>query len=764
MKKYWIIGYIIALIMIPILCQGVIAETSGTCGDNLTWVLDDDGVLTISGNGSMGGYLIFAPWYDNRTDITQVVLNNGVTSIGRYAFYGCSDLTSVNIPDGVTSIGDDAFQDCNNLTSINIPDGVTSIGDGVFRGCSNLTSISIPDGVTSIGELTFYNCSNLTSINIPDGVNIIGDYAFGGCSSLTSINIPDTVTSIGNSVFWACDAIKYAQLDTIGAKALSKGGYTFRIPETNYSLKYLYAENEITGLEISSVDKDVISFSIPDIVTSIGDDAFQDCNNLTSINIPDGVTSIGDDAFQDCNNLTSINIPDGVASIGDDAFRGCYNLTSINLPDSIISIGNRAFYSCESLTSITIPKEVTSIGPYTFALCSGLTMVSLPKNITKIDNGAFSNCESFKLYIPSAEEVVIHDDAFRYCSPTVYCYEYTPIEAWAISKGFRVFLLDNALPEEFIIIELPSSVSVGLGQQTHLSVTLFPDLAEYEKTWASADPDIATVDENGVVTGISSGTADITLSYGGKQATCQVTVQQHVEDFELEDVWLVAKTSVVGLRYLTDLVPASGVMQLTWTTGNSTYATVDNTGYITAGAVGETTLTVTDAYSGITRTSTIYSCYPVTAIDLELSDASVYAGFPANVTANVTMRTQTCVNHLVTFSTSDETIATIDAQGNITTLQPGTVTITATADSGITASCDLVVNAIQRILSLPAQLTMIESEAFSGLSAVEAVRIPATVQSIADDAFSGSNIIVLAPAGSYAIQWAADHEVRYIAE
>ncbi len=170
----------------------VAIEVTGnpSCGDNLTWTLDEAGTLTISGTGEMYNYdYVYnngtAPWHNDKASIKEVVIQDGVTSIGSYAFYGCSSLTSITIPDGVTEIGDYAFQYCSSLTRITIPDGVTLISDKAFYGCNNLTSITIPDGVTSIGSYAFKNCSSLTSITIPDGVTSIGYDAFTNCSNLT---------------------------------------------------------------------------------------------------------------------------------------------------------------------------------------------------------------------------------------------------------------------------------------------------------------------------------------------------------------------------------------------------------------------------------------------------------------------------------------------------------------------------------------------------------------------------------------------------
>lgn len=182
---------------------------TGTCGDNLTWSLDEDGVLTISGEGMMynysygSSYFSTAPWKEYQSIITIAEIESGVTSIGNYAFYNCSSLTSVTIPNSVTSIGDFSFYNCRSLTGATIPDGVTSIGKYAFYWCSSLTSVTIPNSVTSIGDYAFPYCSKLTSVTLGNSVTSIGNGAFRACS-LTSVTIPDSVTSIGDRAFSCC--------------------------------------------------------------------------------------------------------------------------------------------------------------------------------------------------------------------------------------------------------------------------------------------------------------------------------------------------------------------------------------------------------------------------------------------------------------------------------------------------------------------------------------------------------------------------------
>ena len=277
------------LVFMPLMAS---ADESGTCGYHLTGTYEEaTQTLTITGGGAMTNFNSYmdGAWYNFRDQILKISLDSRITSIGNWAFYGCSGLTSITIPDGVTSIGQSAFHGCSGLTSITIGDGVTSIGPFAFEGCSGLTSITIPDGVTSILDDAFQDCSGLTSITIGNGLTCIDYGAFSNCSGLTSVTIGNGVTSIGPYAFRGCSGLT--------------------------------------------------SITIPDGVTSIGDDAFQDCSGLTSITIGNGLTSIGYQAFSGCSGLTSITIGKSVTSIWNNAFSNCTSLEEVyiyaeNLPSS----------------------------------------------------------------------------------------------------------------------------------------------------------------------------------------------------------------------------------------------------------------------------------------------------------------------------------------------------------------------------------------------------------------------------------------------
>ena len=231
---------------------------SDVCGDNTTWKFDEStGTLTISGTGAMYDYEYDdRPWEELEDDITNIVINDGVTIIGEDAFFNCDSLTSVTIPDSVTIISDSAFYGCEVLTDVTIPNSVTTIESYAFAYCPGLTSITIPDSVTTMGNSAFSSCANMTSVTIGNGVTKISPYTFFCCNGLTSVTIGDSVKTIDEMAFYACTSL-----------------------------------TDIT---------------IPDSVTTIGDEAFSNCYKLTSIIIPISVTDLDSGAFYECSGITDV--------------------------------------------------------------------------------------------------------------------------------------------------------------------------------------------------------------------------------------------------------------------------------------------------------------------------------------------------------------------------------------------------------------------------------------------------------------------------
>ena len=422
---------------------GKIDEQNGLDGSQMTWTLDSNGLLTISGKGDMQDYRWDSPWKENQ-DILSVAIQNGVTSVGSYAFVYCSRLTGVTMPDSVTSIGERAFYYCTQLADAAIPAAVTSIGSYAFAGCMELTTVTIPAGVTRIEDGTFSTCVKLTDLTIPDSVAAIGNYVFSTCENLTEATIPDGVTEIGNSLFAGCRKLTSV---TIPDSVTMIGSGAFSRCE---SLAEITIPDGVTVIGDTAFFEcgALKEITLPGCLTELGGSAFSDCGSLTCVTIPDRVARIGEGVFANCAGLTELKVgpknrsfsgvdnciiqndngtlvagckasripADGsVKRIGRFAFSGCEGLVSLTIPDSVTEIGNNAFTNCADLAEITIPGDVTEIAPATFYRCESLTEVTIPDGVTKIGYSAFSNCAGLASVTIPDSVTEIGASAFSYC-------------------------------------------------------------------------------------------------------------------------------------------------------------------------------------------------------------------------------------------------------------------------------------------------------------------------------------------------------------
>ena len=514
-RKLWIILALTALI--GLLWYGTaLADESGSCGDNVTYsFVSDTGTLTISGTGAITNLTARtyanAPWYSYGSQISSIVIESGVTSIGDYAFTGCA-VTEVTIPGNVNRIGSYAFRNCS-LTTITVlnPDAV--FGSGVFdrrsgtsgqllKGWADSTAQSYASSnghpFESLGSRTgqlgdnvyysfdtatgavcitgkgsmwdydstshspFYQDAAVINVYIDSGVTTIGEYAFYGCNGLTNVTIPNSVTSIGRYAFYNC-----------------------------------------TGLT---------SVTIPNSVTSIGEGAFYYCTGLTSVTIPNSVDSIGSDAFSYCTGLTSIaveagnsaysadggvlfdkskktlicypagktgsyTIPNSVTGIGEGVFYYCTGLTSVTIPNSVTSIDSSAFEDCTGLTSVTIPNSVTSIGDYAFYNCTGLTSVTIPNSVDSIGRYAFYNCTGLKDVSVHNAEAEFGSSVFGGCTLNLHGHSGSTAETYAAGDSNITFVALTAKmgTPDFVLPAYLTAIKAEAFSGVKATVVYIPD-------------------------------------------------------------------------------------------------------------------------------------------------------------------------------------------------------------------------------------------------------------------------------------------------
>lgn len=354
-------------------------------------------------------------------DLTEVVIKDSVTEIGKDVFQGCVGLTKVTIPDSVKKIGTWSFYMCKGLKNVDIPanmeigdssfrqsglEQVTvsggSVGNYAFHRIDNLKKISI--NCETIGEEAFSGCDYLTDITLGENVKTLGDKAFYTCDALERVEIPSTVTDIGEKTFYSCPALKEAIIRAGTVKAgtfYNCRALTTLIISDNamldasFTAKNAYANGTLETVKIGKGE--------------IGNSAFNGCPNLTTVELGNGVTSVGNSAFFKCTALTSITIGDRVTSIGTSAFNGCTALEAANIGSG--TIGASAFQDCSRLANVTLGDGVTSIGTNAFLRCTALTSMNIGSSVKTIESYAFSGCSALEEVTISAAQ--IGNQAFR---------------------------------------------------------------------------------------------------------------------------------------------------------------------------------------------------------------------------------------------------------------------------------------------------------------------------------------------------------------
>ena len=663
---------------------------SGECGENLSWTLDSDGVLEITGTGEMwdytptygnGIYRTSAPW--GEADVKELRLTEGLSSIGHGAFSGCSGFTgSLTLPESLTSIGSFAFAYCSGFTgSLTLPEGLTSISDDAFMDCSGFTgSLTLPEGLSSIGYGAFANCSGFTgSLTLPEGLTSIDYYAFMDCSGFTgSLTLPEGLTSIGSFAFADCSGF--------------------------------------TG-----------SLTLPSSLTSINNGAFADCSGFTRLELSEGWKSIpvpnAETAFGSLPpEIAEIVIPKSVASIGEEDLTFLQNLTIYCYADSAAhSFAKEHGLKYElldapqiTLTGLTAVKTRTSYTAGDVLDTGDLTVTAVYSD---------GSTKKVTAYTTDAASIDMATAGTKTLTVTYEESDVTVTAAVTIQVMEKQTETPSAEDTETTEIEAAgvklsrSSATVGKGSTLTLAATVSPASAtDKSLTWSSSNEKVATVDKNGKVTGIRKGTSTITVTTAnGKTAKCKVTVSEVT--LNVKTLPLQVKKSTTALEAT---VSAKGDSVKSWKSSDTKVATVTSKGKITAKKTGTAKITVTTK-SGAKATCTVkVQKGKVTTKSLSISEKKLTLQTKKSTTLTLE-RNPISATEKITWSSSNTKVATVNSKGKVTAKKAGKATITARTSNGKKVTCRVTVKS--------PKVTLKKTKASIGVGKTTAIQIKSTYPS-----------------------------------
>lgn len=600
--------------------------------------------------------------------ITNLSVGTNVTVIPAYAFKNFQDLISVEIPNSVNTIGMEAFCDCSSLTSAIIPNSVTEISDGTFSGCRSLTYLGIPDSLTKIGNKAFYNCINLQEIEIPNTVSEIGALAFFGCQGFSSITIPNSIRSIGYQAFENCG---------------------------NLTTVIFNAEDcELCGsLDISTFPQKVSTLTLGGKVSRIPDFAFFGCA-VESIVIPNSVTYIGNGAFKMTDLKTLIFNAMNCATCGslsEPAFPE--TLATLTIGDKITRIPDYAFNQCLNLTSIDIPNTVTLIGESAFAECIRLTSVAIGSSVTTIEKQAFMNCPLTTIIIPSTV-TEIGERAFSGCS----------LETITIGSGLK-FIGQSAFNNNTSI----SNIYITAQTPPTISEETFNDYSA--KLWLQGET--------------------------ARSAYEQATPWNH-----FDQAYMVTPTGIDNWGYKTingkpgekyglnvTLLPENVTLPyIFWHSTNSDVATVStsNSSTVTLNPdieTGSCTIIGESLYADgpIVEIPVRINMGNIGVTNITLNETELELIVGSTATLIATVESDGVTDTTVTWSSSNENIATVDSNGNVLAIAAGEVVIEARCGN-VKAICNITVIPIlvENIILSDTEITLSEGRKFT----ISAIIIP----------------------------------------
>lgn len=673
------------------------------------------------------------------TNLTKVIIGSKVTIIEKLAFSECKSLINVSMPGALKTIGEEAFSKCTSLENLVVGTGVTTIGISAFNGCSKLKSVELPtsnffstipdyafkdcvtleqvtlhNSIHEISENAFEGCVNLKefitencfhykaiegilcdssgtriviwpmglfngtsetdnpeekAIVIPEGITTISETIFQNNSQITSVTIPSTVTYINFNAFKGCTNLT-----------------EYIVAEGN--TKYASSDGSILSVDKSSLIscptgiKD--QYVLPESVASFNRTSFMNCTQLTEIVLHDGVTQIPEYAFANCTALTKVVFPQSVKILSSYIFSGCIGLKEVEIPEWITTINSYAFQNCTNLEKVVIPESVTTINPYAFSNCTNLSEVQLSDSIKTINSYAFNGCSTLqKIAIPT-NVTIINAGVFKDCTKlneVVLHSGITKIQTSAFEGCNN--LTSVTLPEGVTTIGARAYANCKNLKEMYIPISVgnIDDTA-----FENCNSDFVLIVEKN--------------SYAESFAKQNGVIYQYpyvaVTSVTLNNNTLAMKTGEMQVLKATVLPEDATNLAVSWSSSDTSIATVSEDGVVTALSAGTVTITatVTNEQHAVSCKVTIEEApepyVAVTSLALDKTKLEMKTGEMQAL--QTTIMPENATNKTVQWSSSDEAIAIVSEAGVVKALKEGSVTITATSkDGGFVASCHITI-------------------------------------------------------------------------